>query len=578
MTRNILPKSEEMQIPFKKYSAQSFTTLPATTTTMTSPASSNLMFVSNLAKTTAMSSRAAMLYSDEDTASSFTSTTSTSAFGSSAGFQENVKKANESAGGGKAAAAAAAAAKSVQQTVHLDLNKRPFTRLRLNQWHTNEEIYNILVQCNQLVELVATPMMADESSGKDDVAAASKAQLVSIMSEWLTDDVAQYPVNGAVFIFDRRKVKNFKKDSFTWKRRKTGGANSVREDRMCLKVNGVDCIYGCYSHSSLMPTFHRRCYWLLEKPDIVLVHYLQTPNSETGECLVIASNIISSVSVSSTPAVANTNQAANQEWQLGREELKAELKAMLWPYYLSQSFITENLKSNSLLTTNTAPVTSQTSQITNASTSSQCDFIDKLTTHLVHLSSTNKAAIGTVQPSLRIYLSGYLNQFTPDCQRLLTPSLTYNLSSSDDLAAGQSSNNDQQNEQLNQIAKTTQMTGGQSGFYLMLSSPFVLAPASVSVPTNATNSSSDLVKQETLVQQQQHQQQQQQLPVHHHSQQQQQQSTEAFSSLVPGPSGQLVQMTNSMNTDQSQLNESTEKSRAHEQVQLSINSCNSNVS
>ena len=24
------------------------------------------------------------------------------------------------------------------------------------------------------------------------------------------------------------------------------------------------CIYGCYVHSAILPTFHRRCYWLLQ--------------------------------------------------------------------------------------------------------------------------------------------------------------------------------------------------------------------------------------------------------------------------------------------------------------------------
>ncbi|KMQ88719.1 calmodulin-binding transcription activator 1-like protein [Lasius niger] len=42
-------------------------------------------------------------------------------------------------------------------------------------------------------------------------------------------------------------------------------------------VQGVECIYGCYVHSAILPTFHRRCYWLLQNPDVVLVHYLNVP-------------------------------------------------------------------------------------------------------------------------------------------------------------------------------------------------------------------------------------------------------------------------------------------------------------
>ena len=43
------------------------------------------------------------------------------------------------------------------------------------------------------------------------------------------------------------------------------------------QVQGVECIYGCYVHSAILPTFHRRCYWLLQNPDVVLVHYLNVP-------------------------------------------------------------------------------------------------------------------------------------------------------------------------------------------------------------------------------------------------------------------------------------------------------------
>ncbi|CAF0709983.1 unnamed protein product [Brachionus calyciflorus] len=188
---------------------------------------------------------------------------------------------------------------------------RPFATYRVQHWHTNEEIFNILSKCSYL--------FSNEEF-------KNRAQLTS----WFTEEIVQRPRNGSVFLFDRRKVKNFKKDGFNWKRRKTGGANSVREDRMYLKINGVDCIYGCYSHSSIISTFHRRCYWLLDKPDFVLVHYLQTPNTDTAECYI---NInLSNLTNSDTEANTNT------------EELKSEIKSMLWPYYFNQNFLNENLK------------------------------------------------------------------------------------------------------------------------------------------------------------------------------------------------------------------------------------------
>lgn len=51
----------------------------------------------------------------------------------------------------------------------------------------------------------------------------------------------------------------------------------------------VQCIYGCYVHSAILPTFHRRCYWLLQNPDIVLVHYLNVPYPDDAKLLVVAS-------------------------------------------------------------------------------------------------------------------------------------------------------------------------------------------------------------------------------------------------------------------------------------------------
>lgn len=55
------------------------------------------------------------------------------------------------------------------------------------------------------------------------------------------------------------------------------GALSTESVRVRVQVQGVECIYGCYVHSAILPTFHRRCYWLLQNPDVVLVHYLNVP-------------------------------------------------------------------------------------------------------------------------------------------------------------------------------------------------------------------------------------------------------------------------------------------------------------
>lgn len=63
---------------------------------------------------------------------------------------------------------------------------------------------------------------------------------------------------------------------------------------MKLKVKKIDVIHANYAHSAIVPTFHRRAYSLisvwfncefsieiyLQNPDIVLVHYLKSEESE----------------------------------------------------------------------------------------------------------------------------------------------------------------------------------------------------------------------------------------------------------------------------------------------------------
>uniref|UniRef100_A0A3P8U0H8 Calmodulin-binding transcription activator 1 n=1 Tax=Amphiprion percula TaxID=161767 RepID=A0A3P8U0H8_AMPPE len=129
--------------------------------------------------------------------------------------------------------------------------------------------------------------------------------------EWLTTS-PKTPQNGSMILYNRKKVK-YRKDGYCWKKRKDG--KTTREDHMKLKVQGVECLYGCYVHSSIIPTFHRRCYWLLQNPDIVLVHYLNVPAIE--DCGKPCGPILCSI---------NTDKKEWAKWT--KEELIGQLKPM----------------------------------------------------------------------------------------------------------------------------------------------------------------------------------------------------------------------------------------------------------
>ncbi|KAM4747697.1 calmodulin-binding transcription activator 2 [Rhinophrynus dorsalis] len=130
--------------------------------------------------------------------------------------------------------------------------------------------------------------------------------------EWLSSAPKTRPQNGSIILYNRKKVK-YRKDGYCWKKRKDG--KTTREDHMKLKVQGMECLYGCYVHSSIVPTFHRRCYWLLQNPDIVLVHYLNVPAIE--DCGKICG-----------PILCSTNSDRKEWMKWSKEELISQLKPM----------------------------------------------------------------------------------------------------------------------------------------------------------------------------------------------------------------------------------------------------------
>ncbi|CAH9055104.1 unnamed protein product [Cuscuta europaea] len=84
------------------------------------------------------------------------------------------------------------------------------------------------------------------------------------------------PKSGTIVFFDRKKLRNFRKDGHNWKKKKDG--KTVKEAHEHLKVGNEERIHVYYAHGEDNLTFVRRCYWLLDKTleHIVLVHYRET--------------------------------------------------------------------------------------------------------------------------------------------------------------------------------------------------------------------------------------------------------------------------------------------------------------
>ncbi|KAL5197714.1 hypothetical protein ABZP36_001226 [Zizania latifolia] len=108
------------------------------------------------------------------------------------------------------------------------------------------------------------------------------------------------PVSGTVVLYDRKVVRNFRKDGHNWKKKKDG--RTVQEAHEKLKIGNEERVHVYYARGEDDPNFFRRCYWLLDKDleRIVLVHYRQTseenaiapPNSEPEVADVPTVNLI----------------------------------------------------------------------------------------------------------------------------------------------------------------------------------------------------------------------------------------------------------------------------------------------
>ncbi|PWZ15146.1 Calmodulin-binding transcription activator 6 [Zea mays] len=85
-----------------------------------------------------------------------------------------------------------------------------------------------------------------------------------------------FSFGGTVVLYDRKVVRNFRKDGHNWKKKKDG--KTVQEAHEKLKIGNEEKVHVYYARGEDDPNFFRRCYWLLDKEleRIVLVHYRQT--------------------------------------------------------------------------------------------------------------------------------------------------------------------------------------------------------------------------------------------------------------------------------------------------------------
>ncbi|KAI9197003.1 hypothetical protein LWI28_028938 [Acer negundo] len=131
------------------------------------------------------------------------------------------------------------------------------------------------------------------------------------------------PISGTIVLFDRKMLRNFRKDGHNWKKKKDG--KTVKEAHEHLKVGNEERIHVYYAHGEDSPTFVRRCYWLLDKSleNIVLVHYRETQEKQ-GSPVTPMNSHSSSVSDQSTPWPLSEefDSAAGHAYYAGEKELK----------------------------------------------------------------------------------------------------------------------------------------------------------------------------------------------------------------------------------------------------------------
>uniref|UniRef100_A0A1J3E2T6 Calmodulin-binding transcription activator 5 n=1 Tax=Noccaea caerulescens TaxID=107243 RepID=A0A1J3E2T6_NOCCA len=128
------------------------------------------------------------------------------------------------------------------------------------------------------------------------------------------------PKSGTIVLFDRKMLRNFRKDGHNWKKKKDG--KTIKEAHEHLKVGNEERIHVYYAHGDDNPTFVRRCYWLLDKSQehIVLVHYRQTHEVQAAPATP-GNSYSSSISehLSPTPVAEDVNSGVRNAGNTGFE-------------------------------------------------------------------------------------------------------------------------------------------------------------------------------------------------------------------------------------------------------------------
>ncbi|KAL2921194.1 Calmodulin-binding transcription activator 5 [Bienertia sinuspersici] len=155
------------------------------------------------------------------------------------------------------------------------------------------------------------------------------------------------PTGGTIVLFDRKKLRNFRKDGHNWKKKKDG--KTVKEAHEHLKVGNDERIHVYYAHGEDNPNFVRRCYWLLDKTleHIVLVHYRETqelqvsPNTPVISGLSGGNNFMRLVNQVNYPAVKEGTESGDCVNVSNHEIRLHEINTLDWDELLLSNDLTE---------------------------------------------------------------------------------------------------------------------------------------------------------------------------------------------------------------------------------------------